>query len=78
MASILSQYKVYFCLHEPLLFSWCLLSFSVSRLFLWEILLGTHGSLVHIIYQVCSALLNYQLAIIIKYLIKHVATEPYA
>ena len=29
-----SQYEVYFCLREPLLFLWCLLSSSVSRLFL--------------------------------------------
>ena len=34
MASILSQYKVYFHPHEPLLFLWHLLSSSVNRLFL--------------------------------------------
>ena len=31
MASILSQYEVYFRPHEPLLFSWCLLLFSVNQ-----------------------------------------------
>ena len=34
MASILSKYKVYFRLHEPLLFSWHLLLSFVSWLFL--------------------------------------------
>ena len=32
LASILSQYEVYFHLHKPFLFSWRLLSSSVSRL----------------------------------------------
>ena len=32
--SILSHYEVYFYLHEPFLFLWCLLSSSVSWLFL--------------------------------------------
>ena len=42
MASILSQYEVYIRPHEPFLFSWRLLSSSVS-------LLGAHGSLANII-----------------------------
>ena len=49
MASILSQHKVYFCLHKPLLFLWPLLSSSVSWLFLvYSVrslpLIKTHGS----------------------------------
>ena len=34
LSSILSHYEVYFYLHEPFLFLWCLLSSSVSWLFL--------------------------------------------
>ena len=58
MASILSQYKVYFCPHEPLLFLCRLLLPSISQLFHVNSasssplrrLLGAHGSLAHIIY----------------------------
>ena len=79
MSSILSQYEVYFHPHEPFVFSWHILSSSVNWFFLRILhkLLGAHGSLTHIIYQAHSAFLNYQL-VIVRCLVKHVATEPYA
>ena len=85
MSSILSQYKVYFHPHKPFLFSWHLLLSSVSRLSLCvlhdhytieQMLLGAHGSLVHIIFITCiaSTLLNFA---IVTCLAKHIATKPY-
>ena len=37
IASILSQYKVYYCPHKPFLFSWLLLSSSVAKSFLYSV-----------------------------------------
>ena len=81
MASILSQYEVYFHLHEPFIFSWHLPSSSVSRLFLCVFCIGCQMHMVaqHTLFIKCiaSSLLNYQLAIV-RRLIKHVTTERYA
>ena len=86
MASILSQCEGYFCLHEPFLFPWHLLSSFVRQLFLVQsassipliTLLGAHGRLAYIIYQAHS---QHFIKLIFSYcyrsLIKHVATEPY-